>query len=153
MREFALAGIAALALMLGACSGNGGSSPTPTPNPTCAPGGQGQLVFPQQGSTVSSGSTNQIVVAVSTPLPTGTTWNFAFSNSATLTSTNYLLSTNTALNIQSPPPGSATPSFANPVYLSVQLISPLPTGLTYVYLNDLNSSCIPFGPVGSYTGT
>jgi hypothetical protein len=145
---FASAGAA-----LAACGGGGSSSPAPTPEPTCAPGGQAQLVFPKTGSSVAVSTLNQIVVAVSTPLPSSTTWNFAFSNSATLNSSNFTLSFNSALTIVAPPVGSATPSFPNPIYESVQLVSALPTGITYVYLNNTNSSCIPFGPVGNFTGT
>ena len=144
-------GVAAAALALSACGNSGGGGSTPASVPcSIAPATLAQLVYPAPNTTVNSANVSSVVVAVNAALPAGT-FNFGFSapsgysgltqNSATVI---------TASQVPSP---SATPSFANPVYESVSLVSFLPsaTPSISVYLNNFNSTCTPAGPYGTFS--
>lgn len=108
-------------------------------------GVQTQVLYPIPGATAVPDSTVQIVFAISTPLPG---WGAAWS---TTNSANYGLGFQTITASQVPSP-SATPSFANPIYVSSTLTTSLPAAsLVGVYLNDLGSNCTPVTANASFT--
>lgn len=107
------------------------------------------MVNPAPGSTITAASQSQVTVAVSTPLPTTDNWTLIFSpdnnpNDGRETA-------NSLFVVATPPPGSQTPTFANPIYYQVQLSSLLSTGTNNVFLDQPNTFCVPVGPFGSFT--
>ena len=130
-------------LAFAACGGGGGSSVTaPTPGPTCLPATlNAALVYPAPGATAVPDNLAQIVVAVSTPLP-NFTYNLALAGPTINTQTYYTLAQIGASQL---PPGSHAPTFANPTYEQVQLISSFPPGtqVTAIGINDPSSTCTP----------
>ena len=156
MRTQLLTAFAALALAGGLAACNGGSNNNSLPPASfCGPSGlQAALVFPNPGSTVSAASTNQVTIAVNQSLPnngSGTSWNLTFSPNTNPNDPNARETLNALFVVATPPPGSATPSFANPIYEQVNLSSPLSTGTNNVFLDNLNVYCTPIGPIGSFT--
>ena len=140
-------GTAALALLLAACGQITGNAPSPPAPSTCVvPSGvQTQVLYPIPGATAVPASTVQIVFAISSPLPG---WGAAWS---TNTNANYGLAFQTISAGQVPSP-SATPSFANPIYVSSTLTTGLPAAsVVGVFLNNLNSNCIPVSANASFT--
>jgi len=140
---------AILALGLAACSGLGRGTPAPPVPSTCAlPAGvQAQMLYPKPGATAVPDATIQVVFAISSPLPT---WGVAVlppaGNSGIYGNA---FQTITAGQVPSP---SATPSFANPIYVSSTFSGSLPAAsLIGVYLNDLSSNCVPVTAGASFT--
>ena len=142
-------GTAALAFGLAACGQLTGGVPTPSNPVTCVlpTGVQVQLLYPIPGATAVPDAPQQIVFAISTPLPT---WGVAVlppGNSNGIYGA--VFQTITAGQVPSP---SATPSFASPIYVSSTLSSSLPAAsLIGVYLNNLNSDCLPVTAGASFT--
>ncbi len=140
-------GTLALASSLTAC-GRGvlGGLPQPTLPPPCVlpTGVQAQLIYPIPGATNVPDATQQVVFAVSSPLPT---WGAAFEFAGLAG----LGGPFTTISVGQVPTPSATPSFANPVYVSSAIAFSLPASTAIgVDLNDLSSSCIPV-VAGSFT--
>jgi len=152
LRVLGLFGTAVAALALAACGG-GGSSPTPTTPPLCAiPGGTVQMVYPIPNATAVTDALQQVVFAVSTPLPANT-WN-AFLSSSTSLNNVFAQTVATAAQISASqvPSPAATPSFANPVYESITFVNALPSATAVsIFLNNATSSCTPTGPIGTFT--
>ena len=142
---FAAAGMVALA----ACSGGGTTIVAPTPGPTCSPGVTYQMIYPIPGATGVPDNPQQIAFAVSAPL---SGWDLYLNNVNSLSGSSYTIATTETISASQVPQPSATPSFANPVYQSVTLAGGFTSGQTiYVWLNNVNSTCTPLGPVGSFT--
>ncbi len=143
----AWSGTAVLALSLAACGAFKNSVPTP-PNPsTCVlPAGvQTQVLYPIPGATGVPDAPQQIVFAISTPLPN---WGVAtlIGNTGS-----YGLAFQTITAGQVPMP-SATPSFANPIYVSSALTGSFPAATSVgVYLNNGASDCLPLTTGASFT--
>lgn len=147
---FALSVLVVVGLV--ACNGGGGNTiVTPTPGPTCAPGTTVQLVYPIPGATGVPDSPQQIVFAAASPLPAS--YNAVLNNANTLNGNQaYTAATVKVIAASQVPTPSATPSFANPTYESVTLLSGFTSAQTiYVWLNDTANNCTPLGPVGSFT--
>ena len=138
-----------LALGLAACGSFNGSVPTP-PNPsTCVlpTGVQTQLLYPIPGATGVPDAPQQVVFAISTPLPN---WGAAVQPPSPNQGVyGFAFQTITAGQVPTP---SATPSFANAIYVSSTLPGALPAAsLIGVYLNNLGSDCIPVTAGASFT--
>lgn len=143
----AWSGTAVLAITLSACGALKNSVPTPSNPPACvlSSGVQTQLLYPIPGATGVPDAPQQIVFAISSPLPT---W-----GAATLIGSTgaYGLSFQT-INAGQVPAPSATPSFANPIYVSSALTGSFPAATSIgVYLNNLASNCIPVTTGASFT--
>lgn len=109
-------------------------------------GVQTQLLYPKPGATAVPDAPQQIVFAISSPLPT---WGAALLPPSGAGIYANAFQTITAGQVPTP---SATPSFANPIYVSSSLPGSLPAASAIgVYLNDLNSSCIPVTTGASFT--
>ena len=128
------------ALGVAACN-NGSTAVGPTPGPTCGPAGiQTQLLFPNPAGTPAPNTIPQIVIAVSSPLPNNEFNLYLTYNGGSAYTGNYL----GQITAGQLPAGSATPSFANPIYEAVNLISNLNGASTYsVAINDTFSNCTP----------
>jgi hypothetical protein len=141
------------AAALAACGGNNNGFSYPTPGPTCNPGTVGvtayQLVYPAPGATNVPVSTQEMVVALNTPLP-NYTWNLGLAAAGNNYLTGNTLAPITASQL---PPGSATTTIPNPAYEAVQLISQLPaSSVITVSLNNTSTTCSPVSiPDGSFT--
>ncbi|HEY8321512.1 MAG TPA: hypothetical protein VIG46_06990 [Candidatus Baltobacteraceae bacterium] len=139
---------AILAFGLAACSGLGGGTAAPPAPGTCAlPAGvQAQMLYPKPGATAVPDATIQVVFAISSPLPT---WGVAVLPPTGNGIYGNAFQTITAGQVPSP---SATPSFANPIYVSSTFSGSLPAASQIgVFLNDLSSNCIPATAGASFT--
>jgi len=140
-----------LVLALVACGGNP-SVANPTPGPTCGPTSvSAQLVYPVPGATAVPDTITQIVIATSPALPSNS-YNLSLSGSNGFGSqtANYLVQ----IAANQVPPGSASVSFANPSYMSVQLVSAFPSAqpITTIAINNPLSNCTPLTiPGASFT--
>jgi hypothetical protein len=144
--------VLAAAAALVACNGNN-TIAYPTPGPTCNPGTVGvtayQLVYPAPGATNVPVTTQELVVAVNTPLP-NYTWNLGLTTSGQTYLTGNTLATISASQL---PAGSASTTITNPTYEALQLISQLPASSTFtVSLNNTSTTCTPLNiPNASFT--
>ncbi|MBV9269948.1 MAG: hypothetical protein JO165_02560 [Candidatus Eremiobacteraeota bacterium] len=147
LRVVFLAAIVALGAFA-ACN-SGGSNNTPA-SPCTIPASSVSVVYPAPNATGVPGAFQQIIVAVSSPLPSS--WNAVIQYTDPVNA----LQTrggNQVVTVSPPfPTPSATPSFANPVYQSSAFPSlVVPSNVTVsVFLNDLNSGCTPTS-VSSFT--
>lgn len=139
---FGIAAIAALA----ACNT---STVNNTPGPCGSPPGVSQtvLAYPAPGATGIPDSIPQVIVGSTSAIPSG--WG------VTVVST-VGQGVNGAPFTTAPTPlptPNQIPSFANPVYQSSAVnASPGFAGSTVtVYLNNLNSSCLPSQSIGTFT--
>lgn len=140
---FAVAGAAAA---LAAC--NSGSS-SPTVNNCGSPKGVSQtvLVYPAPGATGVPDNITQVIVGSTSAIPSG--WGLTIATQLFGTQNgNGVVPAPTPL-----PTPNQTPSFANPVYQSSTFSPAITTAGTAmgVYLNNLNSNCVPSVLVGSFT--
>ncbi|MDQ2992081.1 MAG: hypothetical protein M3R30_04580 [Candidatus Eremiobacteraeota bacterium] len=141
-------GTALLAFTLAACSSLRNNIPTPPAPATCVlPSGvQTQLLYPIPGATAVPDAPQQIVFAISSPLPN---WGAAVLPSASPGIYGAAFQTITAGQVPTP---SATPSFASPIYVSSALPGSLPpNSLIAVFLNNLASNCSPVTAAASFT--
>ena len=109
------------------------------------------LVYPAPGSTGISVNAGQIIVATSgAALPTGSGgWDAVVAPNLPGGVATYGLPFQTA----TPPFPSpnTTPSYASPFYVS-STIGQLAAGAQQqVYVNNPNSTCTPYGPIGSFS--
>ena len=140
----ALAGAAAA---LAACN-SGSAAPAP-PGPCGSPAGVSQtvLVYPAPGATAVPDSIPLVIVGSTSAIPAG--WSVA---AVTNTGQGAIGTQFTVAPTPLPSPNQ-TPSFANPVYQSssVNASPPFAGTVVTVYLNNLNSSCVPSVPLGTFT--
>ena len=140
---------AALAGTLAACSS--GSTSTPAQVTCTLPAGVAQpvLVYPAPGSTGISINAGQVVVATSgASLPT-TGWDAVIVPNIPGGAATYGVTFGTATPPFPSP--STTPSYASPFYVSSTFGQLVAGAQQQVYLNNYNSSCVPYGPIGSFS--
>lgn len=103
------------------------------------------MIYPIPGATAVPDTPTQIVIALPSPIPSS--YNAIIDNSASPSDANtngYYASLFQTIQPQQIPQPAATPSFANPIYVSsaVGVTFKANTQL-YVFLNDESSSCLP----------
>ena len=145
---FYAAGLAAALMALSACNGNSSGSPVGTcnlPSPF-------QVIYPIPGATGVPDSPQQLVFATSASGNGLGGWNAYLNNVNSLNGSYQTIATAQQITPAQVPAPSATPTFANPQYWSITLASSFNSGNTiFVWLNNLNSTCNPTGPVSSFT--
>jgi len=147
LRVVLFAGLVALAVFAACNSGSTNNTPAA---PCTIPAASSAVVYPAPNATGVPDAFQQIIIAVSSPLPG--TWDAVIQYPiAGVTNTVY---GNPVVSVSPPfPTPNATPSFANPVYQSSSFPANLvlPSGVQVnVFLNDLNNGCTPTS-VSSFT--
>ncbi|HTX55612.1 MAG TPA: hypothetical protein VMD47_00775 [Candidatus Acidoferrales bacterium] len=150
---FVFCALATSVFAFAACNG-GGTVSAPTPGPTCSPGVQYQMLYPIPGATGVPDNPQQLVFAVSSPLPS--TWNAYVNNTNSYSNGAYTIAGMETISASQIPSPSATPNPSifptTPYYQSITLASGFASGqIIYVWLNYSNGNCTPAGPVGSFT--
>ncbi len=132
---------AVVGLALAACNSGGGTLVGPTPGPTCGPAGlTSQLIYPDPAGSPAPDTTNQIVLAVNSPLANNE-FGLALTSGGSTALTANLLGQITASQL---PPGTAQTTIPNPIYEAVSLVATLPAASTIsVAINDTFSNCTP----------
>lgn len=145
-------GIPVLAVIALTACGGGGSPVAPTPGPTCGPVGiTSQLIYPAPGSTAVPDAQQQIVIAVSSPLPINT-YNLALINPPNTQPFSYTRNPLAQIQASQLPAGSGSTTISNPTYEAVNLIASLPAATQIqTAINDPNSTCTPQNVPGTFT--
>ena len=141
---------ASCAVVVAACGGVNNAAAPPTPGPTCSPGETVQMVYPIPGATGVPTNVSEVVFAMPSPLPGY--WGGYVNYGNTLAGgayTAYGVQTITAAQVPTP---AASPTIANPVYQKIPFAGTfLPDANVYIWLNNTNSTCTPYGPVGNFS--
>ncbi len=150
---------AGVLLVIGLAACNGGTPNTnPTPGPTCIPNVTTQLVYPAPGATKVPATISEIVVAVSSPLPSSPTqFNLYLYNVANTNNSSYTANALSAIPASQLPAGSAPTTIPNPTYEAVGLVNSLyanfsPGTQLQTAINNATNNCTPQNiPGGTFT--
>ncbi len=150
MRQYLTsASLVVAVLALTAC--NGGSSGSSGPVPPCSLPSPFQVIYPIPSSAGVPDNPQQLVFATATG-GSLTGWNAFLNNVNSLNNAGQTIATAQAITAAQVPAPAAKPTFSNPQYWSITLATGFNAGNTiYVWLNNLNSTCNPTGPVSSFT--
>jgi hypothetical protein len=158
-----LFGTLAAAAVLAACNNNnnGGINP-PTPGPNCGPGPASlEQLYPKPNARGVSPNVAGVVIAVSSPLPSGNMFDFQVVQSNG--SVSYTSNTNGgpvygpgsgfySISASQIPNPHATPTYPNPVYYATSFTIPIgPLQTVNLYWNDAGTQCTPNVVVGSFS--
>ena len=150
MRRFLTsASLVATVLTLAAC--NSSSSNSGPPVGPCVLPSPFQVIYPIPSATGVPDHPVQLVFATSTS-GSLSGWNAYLNNVNSLNGAFFTINNAQQITPAQVPSPAATPTFANPQYWSISLGSTFTSGNTiWVWMNNLNSTCNPNGPVSSFT--
>ncbi len=149
MRRFLTsASLVATVLTLAACNSSSSNSgpvgPCTLPSPF-------QVIYPIPSATGVPDHPVQLVFATSTS-GSLSGWNAYLNNVNSLNGAGQTIAAAQQITPAQVPAPAATPTFANPQYWSISVASTFASGNTiWVWMNNLNSTCNPNGPVSSFT--
>jgi hypothetical protein len=150
MRRFLTsASLVATVLALAAC--NSSSSNSGGPVGPCTLPSPFQVIYPIPATTGVPDNPQTLVFATNTG-GSLSGWNAFLNNVNSLNGAGQTIATAQEITAGQVPSPAAKPTFANPQYWSITLATGFNPGNTiYVWMNNLNSTCNPTGPVSSFT--